>query len=304
MTDQSLPPLPKTRILYAGGPEVSSVAWGMWRFGDVDLKTARARVDAAFEAGITFFDTADIYGCDMPAGFGHSEALLGEVFADAPELRGQMVLASKGGIVLGTPYNSSREYIAAAIDASLVRLGVDHIDLWQVHRPDILTHPAELADALQTAVGSGKVGAVGVSNFTSAQIDALRSAMDIPLVSTQPEFSPLHLGPLQNGEFDQAMQHSMAVMAWSPLGGGRIAAPKTDREKAVASVLDSVAEGFGVSRATATFSWIAAHPARPIPIIGSQTPARIAEAADIYKVTWTRKAWYDVLQAAMGENLP
>ena len=304
MTDHLLPSLPATRALYVGGPEVSSVAWGMWRFGNVDIKTARTRVDAAFEAGITLFDTADIYGCDMPGGFGHSEALLGEVFADAPELRDRMVLASKGGIVLGTPYNSSREYVAEAIDASLTRLGVDHIDLWQVHRPDILTHPSELAEALQTAVASGKVGAVGVSNFTNAQINALRGAMDIPLVSTQPEFSPLHLAPLQNGQFDGAMQHEMTVLAWSPLGGGRIAAPETDRETALANELDAVAESFGVSRATVAFSWIAAHPARPIPIIGSQTPARIAESSDIYKVNWTRTAWYRVLQAAMGENLP
>lgn len=304
MTDALLPALPATRPLYTGGPEISSVAWGMWRFGNVDLKTARARVDAAFEAGITLFDTADIYGCDMPGGFGHSEELLGQVFADAPELRAQMVLASKGGIVLGTPYNSSRDYIASAIEASLRRLDVEHIDLWQVHRPDMLTHPAELAEALQTAVTSGKVGAVGVSNFTPAQIEALRSAMDIPLVSTQPEYSPLCLDPLLDGQFDTAMQHGMAVMAWSPLGGGRIAEPATDREKALASALDTVAETFGVSRATAAFSWIAAHPARPIPIIGSQTPARIMEARDIYTVTWTRAAWYDVLQAAMGQQLP
>ncbi|MGB7372521.1 aldo/keto reductase [Pontixanthobacter sp.] len=304
MTDAILPTLPATRPLYAGGPEISCVAWGMWRFGNVDLKTARARVDAAFEAGITLFDTADIYGCDMPGGFGHSEHLLGQILADAPALRDQMVLASKGGIVLGTPYNSSRDYIAGAIDASLIRLGVEHIDLWQVHRPDMLTHPGELSEALQTAVASGKVGAVGVSNFTPAQTDALRSAMDIPLVSTQPEYSPLCLDPLLNGQFDAAMQHGMAVLAWSPLGGGRIADPATDREKTIASALDTVAETFGVSRAAVAFAWIAAHPARPIPIIGSQTPARIADARDIHTVTWTRTAWYDVLQAAMGQQLP
>jgi predicted oxidoreductase len=287
-----------------GGQTVSPIAWGMWRFRGDDVRAARERVEAALAAGITLFDTADIYGPDNGEAFGAAEALLGRVFAQAPGLRQRMVLASKGGIVIGTPYDSSAAYIGSAIDASLRRLGVDHIDLWQVHRPDILTHPAELAKALDDAVRAGKIGAVGVSNFTTHQIDALMRLLDVPLAATQPEFSPLCLTPVEDGQLDQAMANGLAVLAWSPLGGGRIASPTSERERTVAAALDAVAAAHAVSRTAAAYSWIMAHPAGVIPIVGSQQPARIAEAADALNVRWTRADWYAVLVAARGVPLP
>ena len=276
----------------------------MWRFSGDSIAEAQALVEAAFETGITFFDTADIYGFNGASGFGDAEALLGRVLKAAPHLRKAMVLATKGGIMPPIPYDQSRSYLMSALDASLRRLGVDHVELWQVHRPDILTHPQDLARTLEDMVKSGKVGAVGVSNFTHGHIAALKSALDIPLVSTQPEFSPLHLAPLESGLLDQAMEHDMAVLAWSPLGGGRIAQPGTDRERAVAAALDTVAQEFGVSRTAAAYSWIMAHPARAIPIVGSQQVSRIREAGDALTIRWTRQTWYDVLVASRGEKLP
>jgi predicted oxidoreductase len=276
----------------------------MWRFSGDSIAAAQALVEAAFETGITFFDTADIYGFNGASGFGDAEALLGRVLKAAPHLRKNMVLATKGGIMPPIPYDQSRSYLMSALDASLRRLGVDHVELWQVHRPDILTHPQDLAHTLEDMVKSGKVGAVGVSNFTHGHIAALKSALNIPLVSTQPEFSPLHLAPLESGLLDQAMEHDMAVLAWSPLGGGRIAQPGTNRERAVAAALDTVAQEFGVSRTAAAYSWIMAHPARAIPIVGSQQVSRIREAGNALKVRWTRQTWYDVLVASRGEKLP
>jgi predicted oxidoreductase len=295
---------PKLRPLGKSGLSVSPIAWGMWRFKGSDVNAARALVEAAFEAGITLFDTADIYGPDNSESFGAAEALLGRVLAESPGLRSKMVLASKGGIVMGTPYDSSAAYIASAIDASLRRLGVDHIDLWQVHRPDILTHPAELAAALQLAKSVGKIGAIGVSNFTVAQTEALLAYLDVPLATLQPELSPLSLSPIEDGTLDLAMKHDFGVLAWSPLGGGRIMAPTTDRELAVANTLQQKAEACGVSVSSAALSWIMAHPAKPIPILGSQNAARIAEAAQAYDVSWTRSSWYDVLVASRGVALP
>ncbi|HET8612744.1 MAG TPA: aldo/keto reductase, partial [Sphingomonas sp.] len=143
-----------------------------------------------------------------------------------------------------------------------------------------------------------------VSNFTTAQTRALASFLNAPIVSHQPEWSPLHLAPIFDGVADQALEQRMAVLAWSPLGGGRVAEPTTDREREVARLLDSKADEAGVDRAAATYSWIMAHPARPIPIIGTQNPARIAKAADAYRPRWTRVEWYAVLQASMGEKLP
>ncbi len=299
-----LPEPTASRPLYDGGPQVSSIAWGMWRFAGDDVAAATARVQAALDAGVTLFDTADIYGPDNGEPFGASEVLLGRVLAANPALKSKMVIATKGGISMGVPYDSSAGYLASAIDASLSRLGVDHVALWQIHRPDMLTHPAEVATALAAAHKAGKIGAIGVSNFTPAQVEALAAHSALPVVSCQPEFSALAIDPLTNGVLDQAMARRMTVLAWSPLGQGRLGDPKDARSKAVAATLDVKAAESGVSRAAAAYSWIMAHPARPIPIVGTQTPARIAEIPQAFKPRWTRTDWYAVLVASMGENLP
>jgi predicted oxidoreductase len=183
-------------------------------------------------------------------------------------------------------------------------LGTDYVDLWQIHRPDILTHPQEIARTIEDAHKAGKIRAFGVSNFTTAQITTLAQFSSVPIVSTQPELSPLRIDTIENGELDQAIAMDLAVLAWSPLGGGRIGNPGDTREQNVAAALSSVAAAHGVSRTAAAYSWIMAHPARPIPIVGSQNPARIIEAADAFKITWTRADWYSVLVAARGVPLP
>jgi predicted oxidoreductase len=299
-----LPAPPPRRPLYVDGPVVSSMAWGMWRFAGDDVAAAEARVQAALDAGVNLFDTADIYGPDNGEPFGAAEALLGRVFAANPALAQGMVIATKGGISMGVPYDSSAAYLASAIDASLTRMGVEHVALWQIHRPDLLTHPAEVGEALAAAHRAGKIGAVGVSNHTPWQVEALAAHLPLPLVSTQPEFSPLAIAPLRDGTLDQALARGLTVLAWSPLGGGRLANPTTDNARAVADALDAKAAETGVSRAAAAYSWIMAHPARPIPIAGTQSLARIAEIPDAFKPRWTRVEWYAVLVAAQGEPLP
>ena len=294
---------PLTRLLGKSGIEISSIAWGMWRFAGLDIAAARGAIDAALAAGITLFDTADIYGFGEQ-GFGAAEELLGKVFSETPDLRDRMVLATKGGIAPPAPYDSSAEYMVQAIDKSLKRLQTDRIDLWQIHRPDILTHPQEIARTIEDAYKAGKIRAFGVSNFTTSQIATLAQFSSVPVVSTQPELSALRIDTVENGELDQAIAMDLAVLAWSPLGGGRIGDPTNKREEDIASALSSVAAAHGVSRTAAAYSWIMAHPARPIPIIGSQNPARIAEAADAFKVEWTRADWYSVLVAARGVPLP
>lgn len=301
-----LPLPPATRQLGSSGIAVSPIAWGMWRLTDNGRTAGEAAklVHAALDAGINFLDTADIYGFDGQGGFGDAEALLGEVLAAEPGLRGRMVLATKGGIMPPLPYDQSADYLKKAIDDSLRRLQVDSVDLWQIHRPDILAHPQETARVLDDAVASGKVRSLGVSNFTQAQIAALQHFLGNKLVTTQPEISPLRIDCFENGELDQAMMLGLTPMAWSPLGGGRLAAPESARDKAVAAALDAVAEAQGVSRTVAAYSWLMAHPAGIIPIIGSQNAERIAEGAQALKVRWTRADWYAVLVAARGVPLP
>ena len=295
---------PDSRPLGKSGLTVSPIAWGMWRFGHASVAEGRALIDAAFAAGVTLFDTADIYGFDGTGGFGDAETLLGQVFAESPGLRARMVLATKGGITPPVPYDSSAAYLARALDDSLRRMRVDSVDLYQIHRPDILAHPQEIARTLEDMVTSGKVRAVGVSNYTVAQTTALARFLTIPLASHQPEFSPLALDPIESGLLDLTIEREMAVLAWSPLGGGRIGDPQDERARAVCAALDVVANEAGVSRAAAAYGWTMAHPAGAIPIVGTQNVGRIAEIADVFKCRWTRRRWYDVLVASRGEKLP
>src|SRR5882762_7894540 len=132
---------PARIALGRSGIEVAPLGWGMWRFAGADVAAARRRVEAALEIGCTLFDTADIYGHGRGRGFGDAESLLGEVLREAPQLRDRMVLATKAGIAPPAPYNSSTRYLLDACDASLGRLGVERIDLLQIHRPDLLAHP-------------------------------------------------------------------------------------------------------------------------------------------------------------------
>ena len=292
------------RKLGKTGLEVSALAWGMWRFAGDDLDAATARVEAALAAGIDFFDTADIYGAGGD-GFGAAEALLGRVFARAPSLRQNIVLATKGGIEMGVPYNSSAAYLIAACEASLKRLGVERVELYQIHRPDSLAHPAEVAAAFEQLRTAGKIAEAGVSNYTPSQVAALRAHLPFELASTQPEFSALTIAPISDGVLDQAMQHGMGVMAWSPLGGGRLGGASDDkRVQTVATVLDEIAGRQGVSRASVAYAWIMAHPSGAIPIVGSQQPERIAASTEALKVSLSRAEWYAVLTASRGERLP
>ncbi len=301
-----LPLPPATRLLGSSGVAVSAIAWGMWRLaenGRSAMEAARL-VHTALDAGITLLDTADIYGFNGTDGFGDAEALLGTVLAAEPALRSRMVLASKGGILPPLPYDQSAAYLAEAIDASLRRLQVERIDLWQIHRPDILAHPQEVARALDDAIATGKLTMLGVSNFTCPQIAALNHFLGHRLVSTQPEINPLRITCFENGELDQAMMLGLTPLAWSPLGGGRLLSPESLRDKAVAAALDLVAGAQGVSRSVAAYSWLMAHPAGIIPIIGSQQAARIVEATQALTMRWSREDWYSVLVAARGEPLP
>jgi aryl-alcohol dehydrogenase-like predicted oxidoreductase len=303
----ALPPIPRQRTLGKSGIAVSTLAWGMWRFAGRSVAEARGLVDAAFEAGITLFDTADIYGFDGRGGFGDAETLLGQVFAEDRSARDRMVLATKGGIMPPIPYDNSAVYLESALDASLKRMGISRVDLYQIHRPDILTHPHEIVKFAEKAYTVGKIGAFGISNFTPSQTRALHVLMPahgIPLSTIQPEISVLEINAIEGEMLDIAIEYNLAPLAWSPLGGGRILNPTNAREVAVAAALDKVANAHGVSRSSAALSWLMAHPARPIPIVGSQNADRIRESGEAWTIAWTRTEWYEVLVASRGEKLP
>lgn len=261
-------------------------------------------LDTAVGAGLNLVDTADVYGLDWGGtGFGDNEAMLGKVLAENQGLRDRIVLATKGGIIPPTPYNSGAEYLRTACEASLRRLGVEVIDLYQIHRHDFYTHPAELAAVLTELRDAGKIREVGVSNHTPSQTDALAAHLDFPVVSDQPEFSLLALDPLRDGTLDRCMQHGRVPLAWSPLGGGRLATGQ-DLPEDLGAVMEELAEREGVSLAVLAVAFVLAHPSKPVAIVGSQRPERLVEQAAATNVTLDRDDVYRLIQAAEGRPLP
>lgn len=287
-----------------GEHEVGPIAYGCWRLTTGDVTEARLLIESALDEGMNLIDAADVYGLDFGgSGFGSVEEMLGRVLRDSPSLRDRMVLATKGGIDPGVPYDSSDRYLRSACEASLRRLGVDRIDVYMIHRPDWFAHPAELATTLQQLVDDGKVAAVGVSNFGASQYDALAAHSDAPIVAHQFEFSPVMLAAQHDGTFDRCARDSVAAMAWSPLAGGRLVSGDGVRPELLA-VLDRLAEREGVDRATIAVAFVLAQRVRPIAIIGSQRPDRIAQLRGAAEVALGRRDCYAIIEASIGETLP
>jgi predicted oxidoreductase len=277
----------------------------MWRLRSHAVGDADRLVRTALDCGMFLLDTADIYGHGPGGSFGDAETIFGRVLAADPALRARIVVSAKGGIVPGTPYDSSASHLVAACEASLRRLQCETIDVYQIHRPDILTHPAEVAEALTRLRQSGKIRTAGVSNFSASHLASLQTFLPFPLVCHQLELSALHLEPLADGTLDQAIAQGFSVLAWSPLGGGRLGEAATDpRSHAVGAALDRIAEREQTSRTAVALAWVLAHPSRPTAIIGTQNPARIEQAARALDVRLDRKDWYGVLIASREAPLP
>ncbi len=292
------------RRIGAAGIEVGPLSFGLWRFTSPDVSVAQGLIETALDAEMNLIDTADVYGFDWGGtGFGAVEELLGRVLATAPELRDRMILATKGGIRPPAPYDSSSQALRQACEDSLRRLGVDWIDVYMIHRPDMLTHPAEVAETITALRDEGKIREVGVSNHTPAQTAALQAHLEFPIAVNQFEFSAAVITPMRDGSFDQAMELGIATMAWSPLGGGRLATGKGVRPELV-ETLDRLAEREGVDRSTVALAFVLAHPSRPIGIVGTQTAARITGARAALDITLSRNDAYDIIEASDGVPLP
>lgn len=295
-------PISPTRDLGELGA-VGSLSLGCWRMTGDD-RTNLELVTAAVDLGMTLIDNADVYGLDWGGtGFGQCEEALGRVFALAPGLRERVTLATKGGIVPGVPYVSHPDHLERAVEASLARMGVQHIDLYQIHRHDHFTHPHEVAAAFLRLHQRGLVRAFGVSNHTPHQTRALLAHAGAPIVSTQPELSAIHLDPMRDGTLDLCMEAGLVPLAWSPLAGGRIATGEGVPAELTA-VLDELAEREQVSRSAIAVAFVLAHPARPVAIVGTQQPSRLTELVGALKVTLTREDIYRIVIASDGTPLP
>jgi predicted oxidoreductase len=295
------------RVAFKGGLEMSRIVYGMWRLGDdADTSPAhvQAKIEACLEQGLTTMDQADIYG-DYGA-----EALLGAALAQAPGLRDKIEIVTKCDIVAPIGkfadkpvkyYDTSRAHIHAQVDASLANMGIEHIDLLLIHRPDPMMDHHETGAALDALVAAGKVGHVGVSNFRPWDWDLLQSAMTAPLVTNQIEISLLANGCFTNGDLAHLQKIGAPPMAWSPLAGGALFSGAPPR---LTKALKTVAEAQGVGPDMVAVAWLLAHPATILPVMGTNTLSRIAALSQALSVEIDRETWFALYEAANGAEVP
>lgn len=294
------------RVRLSDTLEMSRIVYGMWRVADEpDTSPAHveAKIQACLDQGITTFDQADIYG-----GY-TAEAVLGGALKANPSLRNRMEIVTKCGIVAPAGryaqakvkhYDTTRAHIEKSLDLSLREMGIDHIDLLLIHRPDPLMDHRETGAALDEAVASGKVRSVGVSNFRPYDWELLQSAMETPLVTNQVEISLAEISPFTNGDLAFHQRHGHRLMAWSPLGGGAL----MTGDSAAGRVADDIASGFGVDRAAVAVAFLLAHPAGILPVMGTNNLDRIARISDALDIRLDRETWFRLYQAALGQEVP
>lgn len=289
-------------------PALSHVAWGSWRCvanPDIDTPDRLARLlEGCVAAGITTIDLADIYG-----GF-KVEPLVGAALARAGIDRSTIQLVGKCGIRPVSParpdnrlkhYDTSPDHIRRSVATTLEALRTDHLDLLLLHRPDPLLDADAVAETLADLVRDGRVRAVGVSNHSPAQLDLLRSRLELPLATNQIQCSPLHLEPLFDGTLDQAQRLAMPPMFWSPLGGGRLVEPRDEAAQRTAAALDAVGSRMGgLGRDEVAIAWAATLPCRPVPILGSGNLERLRRQAAAARLRLDRQDWFAILEAARG----
>lgn len=293
------------RIKLTDSLSLSNIVYGMWRLGD-DADTSPAHIQAKIESclaqGITSMDQADIYG-----GY-EAEEILGKALRGTG-LRDQIEIVTKCDIVAPVGrhsaarvkyYDTSRAHITQSVEDSLRLMGIDHIDLLLIHRPDPMMDHHETGQALDDLVASGKVGNIGVSNFRPWDCELLQSAMTTPLATNQIEISVLEHTPFTNGDIAWLQQHGVPPMAWSPLAGGALFAPEN---KPLHDTMADIAGRFGVDVATLAVAWLLAHPARIIPVMGTNNLDRISTLGRAADITIDRQSWFEIYTAALGREV-
>ncbi|REK56715.1 MAG: oxidoreductase [Bacteroidetes bacterium] len=276
---------------------VGTMRWGIW---DANFKTSdyQRMIEKSLELGFTTFDHADIYGDHT------TEAEFGEVLKSHPELREQMEIVTKCGILRvcdNKPqhyikaYDSSKEHILQSAEDSLRQLGTDYIDVLLLHRPDFLMNPDEIGEAFELLYRSGKVRSFGVSNFTKSQIEMLSES--VPVGTHQLEISVKALQAFSDGTLDQCTKDGIVPMAWSPLGGG-------DLPAALVEELKKWADEFGTTPQVIALAWLMQHPAGILPVIGTTKEDHLVKSKEALSIKLDRQQWYSIYQASTGVRIP
>ncbi len=298
--------------------QASNIILGLMRIQELSDEEIRELVGAARDAGINFFDHADIYG-----GTTHGcEARFGQAVTLSPSEREQVIIQSKAGIRDGY-FDFSKEHILASVDESLAALNTDYLDILLLHRPDTLVEPEEVAEALDSLQSAGKVRHFGVSNHTPGQIELLKRSVRQPLLVNQVQLSITH-APLiaqgiapnmaaleqsadrDNGILDYSRLHGITLQAWSPFQAGFFTGTFVgDRENwpQLNDLLDELAAKYDVTPTGIAVAWITRHPANIQVVLGTTRPERVRESAAGSDLRLTREEWYGLFKAA-GYTVP
>jgi aryl-alcohol dehydrogenase-like predicted oxidoreductase len=280
---------------------LGTMTWG----GDTDAEDAADQLATFVGAGGNLIDTADIY-CG-----GDSERVIGELVRDVVD-REDVVIATKAVLTAEGARDASRRHLLRALDASLERLGVDHVDLWQLHAYDPRTPLEETLSALDEAVASGRARYVGVSNYAAWQLAAAATWQRswpgrTPIVSTQVEYSLLRRD-VEDDVVPAAQELGVGILPWSPLGRGvltgkyrtgipadsRAAAPHyadfvqpylNERGARIVESVSTAAEGLGVSPLAVALCWVRDQPGVVAPIVGARTAGQLAVILEAEEIT-------------------
>lgn len=289
--------------------QLSRLVYGVWRLGDADnVSTShiREKIDLCLDQGISSFDHADIYG-DYEC-----ERLFGQALQQDPSLRTKMQLISKCDIALISDkfpqrrvkfYDTSAQYIQDSVEKSLQNLHTDYLDLLLIHRPDPFMDAAETGKTLDALIDSGKIRAVGISNFDVWDWRLLQSHMTHRLVVNQVEMSLLNHDSFTNGHLSAMQLDGLTPMAWSPLAGGALFQESAATAR-LAPIFERVCQQQDCTIDQAAVAWLLAHPASILPVVGTNHPDRIKSLSRAMDIQIDRETWFELLTAASGHEVP
>ena len=293
------------RVIINDTLNFSQIIYGMWRLADgqnKDVKSVSNKINLCLDQGITTFDQADIYG-DYSA-----ESLFGLALKENKSLRNKIEIVTKCGIVApcgkyaDVPvkyYDTSKDHIDASVDASLKNMNIDYIDMLLIHRPDPFMDHNETGQALDKLIKSGKIGAVGVSNFKPYDWELLQSNMVNKLQTNQIELSLQSIDAFSNGDISFHQKNATPIMAWSPLGGGKLMTENTK----LTNKMDHIGSHYNVDRSAVAISFLLSHPANIIPVMGTNNADRISRISDALKIKMDRVTWFELYTAALGREV-
>lgn len=315
----------KTVPFGATDTRVPNIIAGMMRIAEKTDEQIRTLYGTAREAGIDFFDHADLYGFNHPGGSPHlCERRFSEALGLSSSEREQITLQTKTTIVDEEwHYDSSYEHIVSSVEDSLRALGTDYIDVLLLHRPDALVEPEEVARAFNDLESAGKVRSFGVSNHTPRQIDLLKTAVRQPLVANQIQLSVTHSTIVAQGLASNMMDeadsltrdgggivdycriNNITIQAWSPFQKGFQDGVFFDSEDYLElnAALKRLSAKYEVNPIAIASAWITRHPAGMQVVLGTTSPQRVVEAAAGSDIPLTRAEWYGLIQAA-GHRVP